>query len=179
MSRLCVFCGSNPGRLSSYTVGARAMGHALVDAGCGLVYGGGSGGMMGAVADGVLEKGGEAIGIVPEGLFADEHVHTGLTQKVMTRDFAERKAKMAELSDGFIALPGGLGTLDELFEMWVSVQLGIEDLPVGLLNTDGFYDRLLDFLDHCVTENYVSQANRDMLICETDPKVLVQRVLTR
>ena len=135
--------------------------------------------MMGTVADAVLASGGEAIGVVPEGLFADEHIHSGLSELVWVRDMAERKAKMTELSDGFVVLPGGLGTLDELFEMWVSAQLKIEDLPVGLLNTDGYYTTLLTFLDECVDKGFVQSGARDMLVCESTPRELVERLLQR
>jgi hypothetical protein len=151
----------------------------MVAAGCGLVYGGGCAGMMGAVADAVLASGGEAIGVVPEGLFADEHIHSGLSELVWVRDMAQRKAKMTELSDGFVVLPGGLGTLDELFEMWVSAQLKIEDLPVGLLNTDGYYTTLLTFLDECVDKGFVQSGACDMLVCESTPRELVERLLQR
>ena len=177
MKSLCVFCGSNPGHDEAYVEAARHLGGAMAGAGCRLIYGGGSGGLMGTVADAVLEQGGEAIGVVPTGLFGDEHVHRGLSQLEWVENMAERKARMTELSDGFVVLAGGLGTLDELFEMWVSAQLNIEQLPVGLLNTSNYYTLMLEFLDHSVTEGFVSQVTRDMLVCESQPATLVERML--
>ena len=177
MQRLCVFCGSNPGRQREYVDAAKALGRAMVEHDCALVYGGGSQGMMGAIADAVLEQGGQAIGVVPDGLFSNHHVHDNLSELLLVTDMAERKARMTELSDGFVVLPGGLGTLDELFEMWVSAQLGIERLPVGLLNTAGYYTGMLEFLDRCVSEGFVQDTHRDMLVCEAEPAALLGRML--
>jgi len=177
VKHLCVFCGSNPGRGDDYVSAARELGEAMVALDCGLVYGGGNVGMMGTVADAVLAGGGEAIGVVPKDLFADENIHRGLTDLVWVADMAQRKARMTELSNGFVVLPGGLGTLDELFEMWVNAQLKIEDLPVGLLNTDGYYTLLLEFLDECVVNGFVQRDARDMLVCDSVPSKLVERLL--
>lgn len=177
MKRLCVFCGSSPGIDPAYVQGAGALGRALVSHGCGLVYGGGSRGMMGTVADAVLEAGGEAIGVVPDGLFKAESVHTGLSELKYTTTMAERKALMTDLSDGFIVLPGGVGTLDELFEVWVWNQLGIENLPCGLLNTAGYYDGLLGFLDHTVESAFVRREHRSLLMVDSKPDQLVSRLL--
>ncbi len=179
MRRLCVFCGANPGVLPAYTDSARALGRALVSHGCGLVYGGGSRGMMGAVADAVLEAGGEAIGIVPAGLFSEGHVHHGLTELKHVETLAERKAWMVQLSDGFVILPGGVGTLDELFDVWASTQLGLQSLPIGLLNVAGYFDSLTVFLGRAVSQGFVRPGHRDLVVVESDPEVLTHRLLAR
>ena len=132
---------------------------------------------MGAVAEAVLEAGGEAIGVVPAGLFGSQHVHPGLTDLREVSDMAERKALMTKLCDGFVTLPGGLGTLDELFEMWAYGQLGLQPHPIGLLNTAGYYDQLIGFLDQTVTAGYVDSAYRDMLMVDDEPQRLVGRLL--
>ena len=177
MKRLCAFCGSRPGTDQAYIDAARALGRCLASAGHGLVYGGGRQGMMGAVADAVLEAGGEAIGVVPADLFGSEHVHTDLSELRQVASMAERKAVMTELCDGFVTLPGGLGTLDELFEMWAYGQLGLQPHPIGLLNTAGYYNHLIAFLDHTVAQGYVDSVYRDMLVVEDEPRQLVGRVL--
>ena len=132
---------------------------------------------MGAVAETVLEAGGEVIGVVPAGLFGDQHVHPGLSELREVSTMAERKAVMTELCNGFVTLPGGLGTLDELFEMWAYGQLGLQPHPIGLLNTMGYYDQLISFLDKTVTQGYVDSKNRDMLVVDDDPQTLVGRLL--
>ena len=133
--------------------------------------------MMGAVAEAMLNAGGEAIGIVPAGLFGSQHVHPGLTELREVSNMAERKSLMTELCDGFVALPGGLGTLDELFEMWAYRQLDLQPHPIGLLNTAGYYDQLIGFLDQTVTAGYVDSAYRDMLVVGDEPQSLVGRLL--
>ena len=177
MKRLCAFCGSRVGTEPDYVDAARVFGRCLAERGHGLVYGGGRKGMMGAVADAVLQSGGEAIGVVPAGLFGEEHVHPGLTQLREVSSMAERKAVMTELCDGFVTLPGGLGTLDELFEMWAYAQIGLQAHPLGLLNTAGYYDHLIAFLDHTVAHGYVDTVNREMLMVDDNPEQLVRRLL--
>src|SRR3546814_750650 len=155
--RLCVFCGSSDGARPAYRDAAHALGKALADAGIGLVYGGAAVGLMGAVADGALARGGEVMGVLPRSLADRELAHPGLTQLHVVGSMHERKAMMAKLSDGFIALPGGLGTFEELFEIWTWAQLGYHRKPVALLNVDGYYDGLLSFLDHPVREAFVDR----------------------
>ena len=175
---LCVFCGSNPGRLHVYREAAVALGTALAESGVGLVYGGASVGLMGAVADAALAAGGEVIGVIPQSLADKELAHKGLTEQHVTQSMHERKALMAELSDGFIALPGGAGTLEELFEVWTWAQLGFHKKGCGLLNIAGYYDQLVGFLDHVAGEQFMKTAHRDMLIVETDPKRMIERMQT-
>jgi len=162
--RICVFCGSSPGDREAYRCGAGAFGEALADAGIGLVYGGASVGLMGAVADAALARGGEVIGVIPKSLFKREIAHRGLSKLHVVETMHARKALMAELSDAFVALPGGIGTLEELFEIWTWAQLGHHRKACALLNIDGFYDGLAAFLDHIVTEGFLKPLHRDMLI---------------
>lgn len=177
MQRICVFCGSSPGRDPTYTDAARALADVLARRGIGLVYGGASVGVMGALADAMLERGGEVVGVIPEHLMDKERSHSGLTELHVVGDMHERKALMGGLSGGFIALPGGLGTLEEFFEVLTWNQLGIHSKPCGLLNAGGFYDALTDFLDHTVTEGFVSKAHRSFLMVDTDPDSLLDRML--
>jgi uncharacterized protein (TIGR00730 family) len=171
--RICIFSGSNPGRLPVYKEAATALGAALAKAGIGLVYGGASVGLMGAVADGALASGGEVIGVIPQSLVAKELSHKGLTELHVTTSMHERKAMMADLSDGFIALPGGVGTLEELFEIWTWGQLGFHKKGVGVLNVAGFYDGLIGFLDHVAREKFMQPQHRGMLIVEDDPERMI------
>ncbi|MBD9483935.1 TIGR00730 family Rossman fold protein [Pseudomonas sp. PDM14] len=164
--RLCVFCGSSSGRQAVYGEAASQLGRALANAGIGLVYGGASVGLMGAVANAALQAQGEVIGVIPRSLWEKEVAHTALDDLRIVDSMHQRKALMAELSDGFIALPGGVGTLEELFEVWTWAQLGYHHKPCALLNTDGYYDRLIGFLDHLVEEGFVKPVYRDMLIVE-------------
>lgn len=173
---ICVYCGSSPGRLDAYSSAARSLGAALVDRNIRLVYGGAKVGIMGAVADAVLQLGGEAVGVIPEALMTKEVAHADLTELHVTRSMHERKTLMAELSDGFIALPGGIGTLEELFEIWTWAQLGFHDKPCGLLNVEGYYDHLVTFLDHTVAEGYVGESHRGILVVETVPEMLLERL---
>lgn len=166
--RLCVFSGSSSGRSPVYTDAARELGSALARAGIGLVYGGASVGLMGAIADATLASGGEVIGVMPAALMDKEIEHSGLTELRVVASMHERKALMADLSDGFIALPGGAGTLEELFEVWTWAQLGHHRKPCALYNVDGYYDGLAQFLDHIVAEQFVKPVHRDMLIVERD-----------
>ncbi|MDR3764852.1 MAG: TIGR00730 family Rossman fold protein [Acidobacteriota bacterium] len=171
--RYCVFCGSSAGSRPEYIVAARELGRLLVQRGIGLVYGGASVGLMGALADAVLETGGEAIGVMPQFLVDHEIAHRGLTELRVTRSMHERKALMASLSDGFIAMPGGIGTLEEIFEIWTWAQLGRHHKPCALLNTCGFYDGLGCFLDTQVEEKFLRPAHRTTLLCESAPSTLL------
>ena len=174
MKRVCVYCGSNPGRRPEYIAAAGQLGRELSKRGLGLVYGGASIGVMGAIADAVLESGGEAIGVIPKSLALREVAHTGLSEMHVVKSMHERKALMAELSDGFIALPGGWGTLEEIFEVLTWAQLGFHHKPCGFLNVAGYYTGLHQFLEHCMNERFVRKAYRAMLILEDAPKPLLE-----
>lgn len=152
------------------------MGRTLAERGIGIVFGGGSVGLMGVVADAALEAGGEVIGVIPHALAAREVDHRGLTELHKVDTMHERKALMAELSDGFIALPGGLGTMEELFEVWTWAQLGIHRKPVGLLNAAGFYDDLLQFLNRAVVEGFVRGTHREMLVVAEESALLLEKM---
>jgi uncharacterized protein (TIGR00730 family) len=178
MKRIVVFCGSSPGRLPEYVAAGAELGQLLAARGIGVVYGGASIGMMAAVADGALATGGEVIGVIPRRLLESEIAHTGLTELRIVETMHERKAMMAELSDAVIALPGGSGTLDELFEMLTWSQLGLHRKPIGLLNVAGYWDGLLTFLDHAVNERFVWAEHRDSLLVERDAAALLDRLAT-
>ena len=175
MRRICVFCGSSPGRSPAYAQAAVELGQTLIARGLGLVYGGASVGLMGKLADTVLQAGGEVIGVIPDTLIRYEVAHRGLPDLRVVRSIAERKTMMAELSDGFISLPGGTGTLDEMTEMLTWSQLGEHDKPSGLLDVDGFYSNLIAFLDHAVEERFLRPEHRAMLIVETSANALLDR----
>jgi uncharacterized protein (TIGR00730 family) len=173
MRRICVFSGSSPGQHLAYKEAATALGTLLAREGIGLVYGGASVGLMGALADAARAAGGEVIGVIPQSLVDHEIAHTGLDDLRIVGSMHERKALMAELSDAFIALPGGIGTFEELFEVWTWAQLGSHAKPCALLNVLGFYDRLLAFLDHVVAEAFLKPMHRNMLIVEQDAATLL------
>ncbi|SHE64175.1 hypothetical protein SAMN02745157_0614 [Kaistia soli DSM 19436] len=173
--RLCVFCGSNEGFRPEYRNAAVALGTTIAAHDAALVYGGSKVGLMGAVADAVLAAGGTVIGIIPQALVDKEVAHHGLTELHIVGSMHERKAKMADMAEGFVALPGGIGTLEELFEIWTWAQLGYHGKPVGVLDIAGFYGKLLAFLDHQAEEGFMRQEHRDMLIVEDDPERLIQR----
>ena len=173
MKRVCVYCGSSPGRNPKYIAGARVLGKELAARGIGLVYGGASVGIMGEIADAVLASGGEVIGVIPQSLADKEVSHNGLTELKIVGSMHERKAIMAEHSDGFIALPGGLGTLEELFEVLTWSQLGFHNKPCALLNIEQYYDSLSVFLDHAVEQQFVKQIHRDMLLVEENSSKLL------
>jgi hypothetical protein len=173
---VCVFCGSSPGARPDYVESARRLGAVLADQGIRLVYGGASVGLMGIVADACLAGGGDVIGVIPEVLKAREVSHAGLPALRVVGSMHERKALMADLADGFVALPGGAGTLEEFFEVWTWAQLGLHGKPCGLLNVAGYFDDLLSFLDRAVTDGFVRAAHRDMVIVETDPARLLDRL---
>jgi len=176
MKSICVYCGSSPGRTETYSKAARHLGRALAKRGIKLVYGGASVGIMGVLADAVLEYGGQAVGVIPEALVKKEVAHHHLSELHVTGSMHERKMLMAELSDGFIALPGGIGTLEEIFEIWTWAQLGFHKKPFGMLNIDGYYDSLITFLDHTVAEQFVKQSHRSMLMFEKDSEALLDRL---
>jgi len=174
--RLCVFCGSSAGQDPVYMDTARLLGETLARNGIDLVYGGASVGLMGAVADAVLAHGGHVIGVMPQALVDKEIAHRGLSDLRVVGSMHERKALMAELADGFIALPGGLGTFEELFEVWTWAQLGYHKKPCALLNVAGFYDKLASFLDDVVERGFVKPIHRAMLIVENDPAALIDAI---
>jgi uncharacterized protein (TIGR00730 family) len=174
--RVCVFCGSSPGRDPRYVAAAREMALALVARGEGLVFGGGSVGLMGVLADALLAAGGEALGVIPHGLVAREIAHRSLTEMRVVPSMHARKALMAELSDAFVALPGGFGTFEELLEMVTWAQLGIHRKPIGLLNVAGYYDSLIALVDHAVREGFVPPGNRGLILVEGEPGPLLERL---
>ena len=176
MKSLCVFCGSSPGAQSAYADDARAMGRTLAERGIRLVYGGGHVGLMGVLADAAMAAGGDVVGVITEGLQLREVGHKGLPELLVVPSMHERKAVMATLSEAFVALPGGAGTLDELFEAWTWTQLGIHRKPVGFLNTAGYYDPLLTFLDRAVAERFIRPDDRASLVVDTDPSALLDRL---
>ncbi len=173
MANVCVYCGSRTGHSGDYAEAARKLGSALAERGLGLVYGGASIGMMGLVADAALAGGGQVIGVIPESLQQKEVAHEGLTELLVTADMHERKRVMAERSDAFIAMPGGLGTLEELFEILTWGQLRFHAKPIGLLNTNGYYDDLIRFLDGTVSEGFVHPRHRAMLTVSQTPEDLL------
>lgn len=175
MKTICVYCGSNPGLLPDYRAAARALGHEMAARGLGLVYGGASIGVMGAVADAVLEKGGRVTGVIPSGLATREVAHTGLDELIVVSSMHERKARMAELSDGFVALPGGWGTIEEMFEMLTWAQLGYHEKPCGLLNAASYYDQLFAFLEHAIAQKFVKEENRPMIMMDDSATRLLDR----
>ncbi|HPE55693.1 MAG TPA: TIGR00730 family Rossman fold protein [Bacteroidales bacterium] len=173
MEKICVFCGSSAGKNPVYKNAAISLGIALVKKEIGLVYGGGNVGLMGIMADAVLEKDGICIGVIPQSIADLEIAHQGLTELHVVDSMGERKTLMAELSDGFIAMPGGFGTLDELAEVLTYNQLRIFDKPVGLLNTNGYFNGLLQFFDHCVDERFVREEHRQNIMVSSDPVELI------
>jgi uncharacterized protein (TIGR00730 family) len=173
MKRVCVFCGSSPGARPAYAEAARATGRLLAERGIGLVYGGGDVGLMGQVADAVLGAGGEAIGVIPRALVEREVGHGGLTTLHVVETMHERKAMMADLADGFVALPGGFGTLDELCEILTWSQLGFHAKPCGILNVEGYFDALLALFDHATAEAFVRPQHRTLVLEATDPAALL------
>lgn len=179
MTRICVFAGSSPGARPEYAETARALGRALLARRLGLVYGGARVGVMGVVADEVLRGGGEVIGVIPHALADREVAHEGLTTLHRVDSMHERKALMADLSEGFIALPGGWGTLEEWFEVLTWSQLGLHRKPCGLLNVAGYFDGLLRFLDHAVAERFVRAEHAGLVIAGHSPQDLVDRLMTQ
>ena len=174
---VCVFCGSQRGARPEYEVAARRVGAALAASGIGLVYGGGRVGLMGAVADAALAAGGRVVGVIPEHLTLRELAHDGLTQLIVVPGMHERKALMAARSDAFLALPGGVGTFEEFFEILTWAVLGLHAKPLGLLNVAGYYDPLLTLLDHAVAERFVRPEHRDLVVDSNDPEGLTTRIV--
>ena len=173
MRRICVYAGSNPGSDPAYAEAARALASLMAERGIGLVYGGGKVGLMGVLADTVLAAGGEAIGVMPQALIDREIGHPGLTELKVVQSMHERKALMAELADAFVAVPGGIGTLEELIEVYTWSQLGIHDKACGVLNVRGYYDGLAAFLDHAVQEGFLRPQHRAVLTVAEDPEQLL------
>jgi len=172
---ICVFTGSRPGTRSDYVDAGRRIGRELVEHGYGLVYGGGNVGLMTVVADAVLESHGHVTGVIPETLVDKEVVHRGLSELRIVRSMHERKAMMAELSDGFVALPGGIGTMEEFFEVLSWAQLGIHNKPCGLLNVCGYYQHLVQFLDYAVEQDFLRPKHRALLMVEAESGRLLDR----
>lgn len=178
VTRLCVFCGSSSGFNAVYADAAVVLGHALADNGVELVYGGGRLGLMGTIADTMVERGGRVTGVIPAYLVGKEVAHLGLSDLIVVESMHQRKAKMAELSDGFIAMPGGFGTFEEFIEILTWSMLGFHSKPCALLNVNGFYDKMLDMFAHSVLEGFLATRHCEMIIVDRDPVSLVSRMLT-
>ena len=176
MKRVCVFCGSNDGATPAYREAARNLGQLLAEGGLDLVYGGADVGTMGEVANAALQAGGKVIGVIPQALVEKELAHTGLTELQVVSTMHERKASMVELADGFVSLPGGFGTLDELFEVVTWAQLGLHRKPCGILNVEGFFDGLIGYLDHAVDEGFVKAAHRALVLVAEAPERLLEQL---
>lgn len=176
MKAICVFCGSRPGSFPEYEAGARALGALLAKEKIRLIYGGARVGLMGMLADGVLQNGGEAVGVIPKGLMRKEVAHHALKELHVVNSMHERKAMMADLSDGFIALPGGFGTFEEFFEILTWSQLGIHGKALGILNTRGFYDPLFKFLDQAVSTEFIDPEHRAMVLHSETPEDLLGKM---
>ena len=176
---VCVYCGSRPGELAAYAEAAQAIGSEIGRRGWQLVYGGGRAGLMGVVADAALTTGATVVGVIPESLMGLELGHRGLTELHVVQTMHQRKMMMAERSDAFLALPGGIGTFEELFEVWSWRQLGYHDKPLGLLNVAGYYDALLGFLAHSRGQGFMTTAQTDLLHVGEDPLLLLQQLADR
>lgn len=176
LTRLCVFCGTNAGSRPAYGVAARELGRVLAEQHIELVYGGASVGIMGELADSVQEHGGHVTGIIPQQLMEKEAAHTGIRNLIVVASMHQRKSQMADMSDGFIALPGGIGTLEGFFEILTWGQLGIHAKPSGILNIEGYFDELTSFLDHAVQEGFFTEAHRDAILVESSPGKLLERM---
>lgn len=176
MKTICVFCGSSPGALPAYREAAETLGKLLASRGIGLVYGGGSVGLMGIIADAVLHSGGSVTGVIPRDMAEKGVAHNALTELQYVADMHERKTRMFSLSDAFITLPGGLGTLEEIFEVVTWAQLGYHTRPCGFLNITGYYDHLVAFLDHAAGQGFIGRAHREMILVDTAPQTLLERI---
>jgi uncharacterized protein (TIGR00730 family) len=174
--KICVFTGSRSGASREYTAAAQQLGRELVERGYGLVYGGGNVGLMNVIANTVLELNGTVVGVIPNALVSKEVAHRGLTELRVVGSMHERKALMAELSDGFIAMPGGIGTMEEFFEVLSWAQLGLHEKPCGLLNVAGYYDFLVGFLDQAVDKDFVKPKHRALMLVEKEPAALLDRL---
>ncbi len=178
LKTICVYCGSSLGKKDAYATAAKSLAESLVARNITLVYGAASIGIMGTVADQMLKLGGQVIGVIPKALAHKEITHSNLTELYVTQSMHERKMKMAELSDGFIALPGGIGTMEELFEIWTWAQLGFHKNPCGLLNIDGYYNALIQFVDHMQQEQFVKSKHHDLLMIADDPEKLLEKFIS-
>jgi uncharacterized protein (TIGR00730 family) len=176
LRRVCVFCGSNTGIRQAYRAAAEQLGALLVERGIELVYGGGNIGLMGVLADGMLARGGRVIGVIPSFMLAKEVGHTGLTELRIVSSMHERKAIMSDLSDGFIALPGGFGTFEEFCEVVTWSQLGLQSKPCGLLNVENYYAPLLELFDHAVREGFLREENRRLVLDDENPARLLEKM---
>ena len=176
LKRICVFCGTNPGARQEYGAAARELGRILAQEDSELVYGGASVGIMGELADSVHEHGGQVTGIIPQQLMQREAAHTGIHNLIVVASMHQRKSQMADMSDGFIALPGGIGTLEGFFEVLTWGQVGIHAKPAGILNVAGYFDALTGFLDHAVREGFLTEAHRNAIMVDTDPLRLIERL---
>jgi uncharacterized protein (TIGR00730 family) len=174
VQRICVFCGASPGARPAYREATAQLARVLAAEDIGVVYGGGGVGLMGALADAVIAEGGEITGVIPRSLVDREIAHRDVTDMRVVGSMHERKALMAELADAFVALPGGIGTLEELFEVYTWAQLGLHRKPCALLNVEGYYDGIADFLAHAVSERFLREETRDLLMVEPDPATLVE-----
>jgi uncharacterized protein (TIGR00730 family) len=175
-NRICVFCGTNTGSRPAYGAAARELGRVLAEQEIELVYGGASVGIMGELADSVQEHGGHVTGIIPQQLMEKEAAHTGIRNLIVVASMHQRKSQMADLSDGFIALPGGIGTLEGFFEVLTWGQLGIHTKPSGILNVEGYFDALNEFLDHAVGEGFLTEVHRHAIAVDSDPERLLDRM---
>jgi len=175
VKRVCVFCGSSPGARPIYSEKAIELGRILAESHIGLVYGGGKVGLMGALAQAAMEARGEVIGVIPRDLVRKEVAFTGIADLRIVSSMHERKALMAELSDGFIALPGGLGTIEEFFEILTWAQLGIHKKPCGFLNVGGYYDKMVEFIDYAVKEQFIGPGGRSLVLVDDDPSALLTK----
>ena len=178
MKSICVYCGSSIGSSPNLAAAARELGQTLAASNLELIYGGGRVGLMGILADAVLEAGGRVQGVIPQALADREVAHAGLTQLHIVDTMHQRKAMMADLSDGFIALPGGLGTFEELFEIWTWAQLGMHSKPIGLLNVASYFDLLLQFLDHATSQQLLKPVHRNLLLVSNRPDALLSQMQT-
>ena len=176
MRRICVFWGSSPGARPAYAAATAEVARLLAGEGIGVVYGGGHVGLMGVLADTAMAAGGEVVGVMPQALVDREIGHTEISELRVVGSMHERKALMADLSDAFIALPGGAGTLEELFEVYTWAQLGLHDKPCGLLDVEDYFSGLVGFLDHAVDERFLREEHRAMLIVEREPRALIERL---
>jgi uncharacterized protein (TIGR00730 family) len=176
--RICVFCGSKTGASSAYREATTALAAEMIRRQTGVVYGGGSVGLMGVLADCILQSGGEIIGVIPEALATKELLHPGVPDMRRVADIHQRKALMAELADAFLALPGGYGTFEELFEIAAWAQLGFHRKNIGLLNVAGYFDPLVELIEHAIREEFITPAHRELIVVESEPSRLLDRLAT-
>ncbi len=176
MKSICVFCGSSSGKGVNHLTAAQKLGKIIAEENLTLVYGGGNVGIMGEIANTVLQYNGKVIGIIPEDLVSREAALKEVTELIIVKSMHERKARMSELSDGFIAMSGGIGTLEELFEVWTWAQLGIHNKPIGILNVDSYYDKLIEFINYSVEQEFVYKNNLDMILIDKEARSLIERM---